>query len=149
MNDWFEEKDIDNISLKELEDLCGNYADLRELKDEKKAELKEIENNLLRAQEEILSVFEKFGKQKYDSSSGLISTSERLSVRMPQGQDKEDFFNYLKEQNLFEDMATIHSRTLTSFYKAEMEASTNPVDFKMPGITEVTLTPTISFRRKK
>ena len=88
MNDWFEEKDIDNISLKELEDLCGNYADLRGLKDEKKAELKEIENNLLRAQEEILSVFEKFGKQKYDSSSGLISTSERLSVRMPQGQDK-------------------------------------------------------------
>lgn len=80
---------------------------------------------------------------------GTLFMQNRFSVKIPQGDDKVTFFNYLKETNQFETLATVHSQTLNAWYKEAMEeaASQGKYDFKPPGLPEPFLTKTLGFRK--
>lgn len=132
------ETEMDDITLTEFEALGDKCFDLkREITLDDRV-LKEKKADLLKLQNKVMSYLQKYGKKNHQFKSGLFSVTQRTSVRLPQGDEKEKFFTYLKEKGIFEDMVHMNSQTLNSFYKAEMEShlADGDVTWEMPGVGE-------------
>jgi Fe-S oxidoreductase len=83
---------------------------------EKNAEFKDLEYK-------VLQLLEATGASSYECPSGKIVKTRRVSVRQPKSpEDKEAFFDYLKEQGDFDGLISVNSRTLTSYVQKEIEA---------------------------
>jgi hypothetical protein len=95
-----------------------------------------------------MGIMTECGKEKYVVQGfGTLYFSNRMSVTMPKNpEDREAFFNYLKEKGAFDGLITVNSMTLNSFYKQEAEIANSP-DFKIPGIGTPTLIKTLNMRR--
>lgn len=90
-------------------------------------------------------------KSSYDSSFGKIVIQKRFSVRQPKDpEEREKFFNYLREKGLFEDMVSVNSMTLNAYYKQELETARQEgnFDFAIPGLSEPTVVEYVTLRRK-
>ncbi|MBK8455632.1 MAG: hypothetical protein IPL34_20340 [Thiofilum sp.] len=88
--------------------------------------------------------------KNYRGPDGLISVSHKTSVRTPKTtEDKEAFFAYLRDKGVYDMMISVNSATLNSFYKQEFENAVlnGNENFTIPGLNEVTLTPSLSFRK--
>jgi hypothetical protein len=69
---------------------------------------------------------------------------------MPSDPDaRSQFFGFLKSEGIFEDMITVHSARLNSFYDERFEAAkaAHATDFKIPGIEPGAHYKTISLRK--
>ncbi len=86
----------------------------------------------------------------FRSEHGLASVSYRTSVKTPKTpEDKAAFYAYLKEKGLYDQMISVNSATLNSFFKDALETAKREGkdDFVVPGLGEVTVTPNLSFRK--
>lgn len=135
-NMWFDEAVEQNISTTKLDQLIQDYANQRKVVDSVSDELKRQEEKLHKMDTKLIEYLEALGRSSYDSPYGKISRETRYSVKLPQGEDKEKFFAYLKEKGVFEDMVHMNSRTLQTFYRAEMEAHKAIPGWKVPGCGE-------------
>jgi len=90
-------------------------------------------------------------RESYRSPFGTVYTINRWSVQTPKSdEDKIAFFNYLKERGLDLKYMSVNSNALNSFYNAEMEAAKEQgtiMDFRIPGISEPTLTISTGLRK--
>lgn len=89
--------------------------------------------------------------KNFDTGVGKIITVTRDNVAI---EDRGLFFAYLKERGLFDDMITINSATLNSFYKDEkIKAKENQdlsfLDGGIPGVKEKSSITDISIRGVK
>ncbi len=155
MEDFFEQdKPIDQITMQEL-DLLGQLI-FRQKKECEEAEkvLEGKKFTLTKMQAKMISILEKFGRSNYSiPGSGMLIKSERLTVTLPKTpEDKDAFYEYLKNKNLFEDIVTVNSMTLNAFYKKEFEIAAEEgraVGFKIPGISEPKTITTLNVRKGK
>lgn len=70
---------------------------------------------------------------------GKITVRKEIRVSMPSNpENKEAFFGYLKDKNLFENLASINYATLNAWYRQEVESriTIGDVDFRVPGLDE-------------
>lgn len=135
--DWFEEKEMDNVTLEEFERLCDEVFELRGVIDEKEADVKAHRQKLEVLQSKVLSYMEKFDKKKHTGRLGTLSLRIESYPAMPKDPGKKQaFFDYLKEKDVFDEMITVNSQRLRGFFKSEKEAAggdENP-DFSIPGL---------------
>jgi predicted nuclease with TOPRIM domain len=126
-----------DVTLKEFEELIESAYTLKREKDELEAKAEEVGARLSGIQNQLITYMEEFDKTSYKSKHGLIVRAEKMSVKVPKDPSaKEAFFNYLAEKGIKDDILTVNSKTLNSFYNAEMEAARErgETDFSMPGV---------------
>lgn len=142
-----------DVTLNDLEALCAQIATERSICDQISAVKKEQDRKLEDQERKLLDLLRALEKTSYQSKVGTFSVSHRLSVRIPGTPEaRTAFFDYLKNRGLFEQMITVNSATLNSFYKNEFEIAKEQgdgMDFEMPGIGEPSISETISFRKAK
>lgn len=140
-----------DVTIGGLEDLSAQIAAQRDVIDEMSAAKKLEEKKLYSLEQKMLATLEAIGKSSYQAKVGTLYISNRKSVKVPATpEDREAFFNYLRERGIFEKMITVHSATLTSYYNAEFdEAVAEGRDLEIPGIGEPTITQSIGFRTAK
>lgn len=150
---WFEESEqvpMGESTVEHFEKLCENafgiHAEIKSLEQE----VKEKKKELAKKQTVVLQYFDQYKKTKHVTAHGTISVSERLQVPLPKGEDKLKFFEFLKSKGCFFDMVHMNSKSLQSFYKAELDekiASGEP-GWSMPGVGEPVYVQRISMRKK-
>jgi hypothetical protein len=155
MMDFFEQdKPIDQITMQEL-DLLGQVIFKQKKECEECEKVLDSKKAILaKMQAKMISVLEKFGRSNYAiPGSGMLIKSERLTVTLPKTpDDREAFYQYLKEKNLFEDLVTVNSMTLNAFYKKEFDIAAEEgraVGFKIPGISDPKTIVTLNVRKGK
>jgi hypothetical protein len=136
------------MDIKDLDKLCEAYAEARaetaRIAEEKK-KAQATEDDLERT---LLNTLEALEKKDYSSPSGKIYVSHKSSVKVPQGLEREAFFEYLKDRGIFENMITVNSATLNSWYKEETSNLETGV-LLIPGLGIPTIIPTLNFRKAK
>lgn len=140
----------EDVTVKELEQLIVAAFKLRDEYDVIEKTLKDKNRELENINAKILSHFESGDIEKFHAKGfGTAFSHVRFTVSVPKGEGRSDFFNYLKERGIFEDMITVHSATLNSFYQAEQEIALErgDVDWKCPGIADPLHIKTVRFRK--
>lgn len=85
---------------------------------------------------------------------GTIFRQKNFSVKVPKDpSNKSHLFNWIQQQkgsDVLQNMLSIHSASLNSFYKAELEVAKEQgnVDFKIPGIDAPEVYWTLGMRAK-
>lgn len=152
---FFDEKPMTEVTVKELNELCAKAFEQREKVEEMKKALKEQDEVLDKIHAKLIEYLNEVGHASWKTEHGTITRVERWSVTVPKTlEEKALFFAYLKEREMFDEMVTVNSKTLQSFYREEQEEAVRSgkvlleTDFKIPGIGEPTMVQTISMRRK-
>ena len=99
----------------------------------------------------VLAHLEMFGKDRYQAASGMLSVVNKFSYKIPRTtEDREKFFQYLKEKGHYDSLISVNSQTLNAYCKEEMEAAalSGNIDFSLPGISEPTHYQRIQVRKK-
>lgn len=139
-----------SITIEQLNGLIENVAKLRIEEARVSKEKSTVLSDLEMAENAVLEALVENGMTNYRGPAGMVSLSQRTSVKTPKTQeDREAFFFYLKEKGLYDDMISVNSQTLNSFYKAGLEEAREKglTDFIIPGIGEVTIKASLSFRK--
>jgi hypothetical protein len=129
------------------EDIVKHRAKVEEIaatKAEAEAQLAAIENKLI-------ETLDKLGRTSYPCRFGTFGITARTSVKVPATpEDRQKFFDYLKGQGIYEQMITVHSATLNSYYKAEFNAAMEAGrDFDIPGLGPASVSKSLSVRKAK
>ena len=140
----------ESVTTKELNDLSEKIDGLRRQESEASYVKKNITVELEDAEAKMLELLEKAGLKNYRSPHGLASISFRTSVRVPADPEaKQKFFDYLKGEGDFDNLITVNSQTLNSYFKEKqaLAISLGKEEFSIPGIDHVNVTPILSFRK--
>lgn len=139
-----------SITVEDMNSKCKEIAVLRAEEAVISAQRKQILDKLDEAERQMIEMLAESGLNSYKSPFGQAIITHRTSVKTPKTPDERArFYQYLKERNLYETMITVNSQTLNAFYKGELEQARErgDLDFKVPGINEVTIVPTLAFRK--
>lgn len=147
-----ETTNVAEVTLAEMNGLAASIAQLRDEEDAASQVKKKATQALEAVETRMLTLLLENNLQNYKAPAGLCSVTARTSVKTPKTpQEKQALYDYLKAQGRFDDLISVNSATLNSYYKEEFELAKErgDDDFKIPGLTEVTVTPNLSFRRPK
>lgn len=139
-------------ALSDFAALCRDIWEQRIKVDEMASALKIETSQLEKMKAKVLAYMEESGLEKqHVPGFGSLSMQNMFSVKVPAGDRKAEFFEFLKEKGIFEDLATVHSATLNSWYSQEMAAAIEDgnYDFKVPGIEEPKIVKRLGMRRGK
>lgn len=138
------------MEIQELQELCASMLEIRD----KLADLDETKKGLnaeLSVKKKIaVEMLEKHGLSNFDHGEGKIILNARRSVKI---EDRNLFFQWLKENNMFEDSVSISSTTATRIYdeqfqKAQEESDIDFLTEGIPGLSEPNTFNDISFRKR-
>ena len=142
------------ITVAEIESLVKELADKRLQVEELKRPYSQAQEELEQIEGKVGGALIEMGKDSYKSEYGTVSrrTEERYNLPATP-EDREKFFNFLKEKGVFEQLITVNSNTFNSFIKAEKEAveARDPeaaLHFSLPGVPEAKTRHVLSFRKK-
>lgn len=122
----------------------------RRMIDDAKEGLMQMQGELRSLQEQVLNTLQAAGLEKFSTPVGTVSVREKTSVRIPKTpEDRKAFFDYLRERNLFDDMISVNSMTLNSWFNREREIAEEDgiYDFRVPGLNEVSTYYELSTRK--
>lgn len=124
---------MSEITVKQLQEKVDEWHLKRKQIDEIKDVLEEKNKELNKLQFELFEMMEALEIHKFEGTLGKVQVFEIPYVNMPQDDKKQEFFNFLKDQGEFEDMATVHHGKLNSWFKSKLEE--DPL-FVAPGLDE-------------
>lgn len=132
---WWAEEAMEDVTLDAFEKLVDQcfelQAEIREL-DLQRKEKNEVLNVL---QEKVIAYLDKYKKKDHSGRKGNITVKVEAYPSVPKDpQKKKQFFWYLKEKGVFDDLITVNSQTLRAFYKEEQEMNKDNPDFNIPGL---------------
>jgi hypothetical protein len=139
-----------NVTVSAIDELCERYAEKKLAIDKLKAEIEFHKESLDECEAQILSFLEKSEKTSWRTPKGNFIVTTRMSVQTPKSpEDRKEFFSYLKQKGVFEDIITVHSQTLNAMFKQELDEALKQgnVQYRMPGIGEPMYSQTLSLRR--
>lgn len=150
MNEWMPQQSAHQVTTESLDQAVAKMRDLRQQYEAKKAEATEAHNLLEEAEQDLVNLLKAAGKSKYEAEGiGTASISVRYTYKVPSDAAKKtELFNYIKEKygpEVLMTMVGIHSQTLNSFAKKELEAD---VTTTIPGLEAPTAAEILSFRKK-
>jgi hypothetical protein len=143
----------EKLTLKALDDLVAAYVRARSKYDRAKTLSNAREKKKYEAEMRLVEALRANGKKSYSVTGlGLVSRREKFSVRVPTGDAKRAFFEYLQKrgEDVFYTLATVNYQSLNSFYVSEMEAAEakGVFPFVLPGIEEPVSNEGITFRKE-
>ena len=111
---------------------------------------KELGENLSAIQNQIMEEMKNQGMSSFKHAHCMVILNTRFTVKQPVTPDeKQKFFDYLRERKIFEDMVSVNSMRLNAWFKEEMEVAKQKGDFgfKVPGLPEPSSLEYITFRK--
>lgn len=128
--------------IEDLQNKRREYEDAKRVASERNAEVEALEY-------QVMKLMEVTGLDRFDTADTTVTVKEKQSVKVPKDHHKLAFFRYLKDQGVFEDMATINSNTLNSWYRNEIETRrAKGLDEHIPGLEEVSTYYQLSVRAR-
>lgn len=127
---------MSEITVNGLKDLCEKVLEIRHRAEAAEEILSAINKEKLDAEQELIQTMTELNMKDFRDEKGLFLIRKTSSVTTPKGDNKEIFFDYLKEIGHFDALATVHSKTLNSWYNQEKEAAIlrgEPI-FSVPGL---------------
>lgn len=152
------EKEIETApTIPQMNALAETIAVLRD-EEKRLADLKkEVTEQLAVKEHEAMELILNNNLTSYRAPVGLLSIAMKTSVRLPQGEQAQEWLAYLEERYgslkgaVENGMLSTNSMRLNSFYKEEFELAQErgESDFKIKGLTEIKVMPNLSFRRTR
>ena len=145
---------MSTITVEEVESLVKQLADQRVLVDELKRPYSEANAKLEELEQKIANTLREMQKDSYKSEYGTVSRRLEWRFNLPTSpEDREKYFQFLKDKGVFEQMITVNANTHSSFCKAEWEAAKErdpegSLNFQIPGVPEAKQREILSFRKK-
>lgn len=134
-----------------LNDLCEEYKRRSDWAKKLEGDFEEAKKRKEESKRKILAVLNSHSLEKYHHPElGTAYIKKRFTYKVPKDDaSRHAFFSFLKEKGLFESMITVHSATLNSFAKTEMEiaADSGATDFKIPGLGDPNYYETLGVRK--
>lgn len=147
------EIDWTKLTTAEFEEFCESIKKQRDVVDEISKQKKDEEQKLAQLEDQMIAALAALGRDNYQSKVGTFYLSHRTSVKVPKTPEaREAFFTYLKDKGVFENLITVNSQTLNSFYKEEFaaaQAEGRGLEFEIPGLDEPTIKESLGFRKAK
>lgn len=146
-----EELEMDTITADTFEKLCEACFVMKNDIKAREDKIKDDKSLLSDMHQKVIGYLEKYKKPNHRCRLGLLSRKETTSVKLPQGENKTKFFEYLKKEGVFEDLVHINSKTLNSMYNKEIDArcEKGDVTWEMPGIEGAIITVKIAMTKAK
>lgn len=148
---WEIEKELDTLTIKDLEELCEHAFSLKAEIERHEEVIESLKGPLEETNRKIEFFLTKFGKKKWDSKYGNIEIRQNTSVKIPRTEsDKAALFKWLQDKGIFWQTVGVNSQTLNSLYKAEAEAAfSGGKDVVIPGISEPEIYTKVILKRSK
>jgi hypothetical protein len=154
-SDWQEDKQMHDVSVKNLQLMVKEMRELRAEYDE----LKKLSNKAYEKYKEkeglVLQAFENSGLSKFNVPGlGTAYTINKYRVTVPKDTNsKRKLFGFIKDRygdDVASEFTTINHNTLNAFYKSEIEAALERGDsnFKVPGLEDPVHEVSMGFRRE-
>ena len=138
------------MTIEQMNQLAERIDNLRRREEEASSVKKSVTNELESAENEMIVALQEGGLKNYRAPAGLCTVTFRTSVKTPKTpEEKAAFYGFLKENGYYDELISVNSQKLNSFYKEQMELAIErgDDDFALPGIEGVTVTPNLSFKR--
>ncbi len=133
-----------------LVDLQSRILQLTEDKASATEHLAGIQKELDDCKLKMIAHLKAAGLTNFKSPLGTVAVSSRFSVRLPASNDHwNEFYDYLKEIGQYEDLRTVNSQRLNSWYKEQMEQAKQrgDIDWHAPGLEAPSAMETLSVRK--
>ena len=146
-----EQSSID-ISVQRLNEMVEQLATLRAEEEALDLERKKLTMKLDTLEGQLMEILEEQGMSSFVSPSGLINLVRKSSVTTPKTlEQKRELFKYLADRGVFEELVSVNSQTLNSFYRAEeaMALERGQFDFNLPGVGQPSVRNQLRFTRSK
>ena len=151
LNTW-NQYAAEEVNLSELDQLVKAFREQREIY-ERADEIKKAEYLKLKEKEGVLlRILQSAKKSQYlVDGIGLISVVNKYVIQVPDTiEDLRALYDYVSKKHgadYADSIFKVHSRTLTSFYNTEKEASPDAA-FAMPGVQPPTLEQSLRLTKK-
>lgn len=142
------------ITVQEVKDAIRRLSEVRNELERIEATMKPLKEEKDGLQAKITLMLNEINETSFKTEYGTVSKVTEFTVKLPDGEAKQEFFNYLKERGVFDVMATINYQTLNAYFKEQRELAIEEGDelaalnFSLPGIGEAKSFETIRFRKK-
>ena len=127
------------IDLSEMTELTQKIFERRSKLDELKEIVKQHTGELEKLKAKAIAHLDAAQLKTFKTAEGKITAVDKFSVKVPRDPEaKAQFFDYLRDKGIFENMITVNSNTLNGYYKQELEIAVQQgnVDFSIPGLEE-------------
>jgi hypothetical protein len=141
------------ITAQEIKDAVKRLRDLRESLAKLEEQAKPLNEEKDALQAKLTLMLREINEKSFKCEFGTVTRVTKHTVTLPDGENKQAFFNYLKERGVFEEMATIHHSKLNSYFNEQREIAIESGDvdaalnFSLPGIGESKAFETIQLRK--
>jgi hypothetical protein len=139
-----------SITIDDMNTQVAKIAEMRVKEEELSRAKKEVTEALELEERKMMEMLEASGMTSYKSPFGQVVLAFRTSVKTPKlPEEREAFFQWLRDKGLYDTMISVNSNSLNSLYKNELEEARDrgEVDFSIPGISGVSITPQLRFSR--
>lgn len=152
-DDWFSKEEVkSSVTLEEMELLGKKILEGRAAVDGWADKKKEAEAEVVKYEQKMLEILHETSRTNFPLADGTsIYINRRLSFTVPKTpEQRAEFFNYLRDKGVFDNMITVNHQTLNSYCKAEFEAATGRGELaSIPGIAPPTEFESIGVRSKR
>jgi len=127
------------IKVKELDEMLEECMTLKEEHKKIKDESAKVWHKYEQKYAEIIAILENEERDSYRSDDVSFSYKVVESFKTPKETDQRElFFQYLKDRNAYDNLITVNSRSLNSFAQQELEMQEleGNYGFAIPGITK-------------
>lgn len=145
-----EEVETSDVSLKAINELIEKIKANRDQKEKLDEQLSELAREKETLEVKLIEYLKDSGMTSFKGPHGQAIITKRKRVSQPATpEDKAAFFDYLKEQGLFEAMVSVNSNTLSSWAVTEIESKKKEGIFGWvpPGLKEPSEYESISLRK--
>lgn len=116
-------ENLEQITVLGLQALCKQVLEKRAAVEAAEDVFKALDKDCSALEEKLIATMSELGIKSFKESEKNFIVKETFQLATPKGEDKETFFNYLKSIGHFDALATVHARTLASWYNQENEAA--------------------------
>lgn len=115
--------EVQSVTVVGLQEMCAEVLEKREAVEAAEDIFKALDKECTALEEKLIATMTELGIKSFKEADKNFIVKETFQLATPKGEDKEIFFNYLKSIGHFDALATVHSRTLASWYNQENEAA--------------------------
>lgn len=148
-DEWAEP--VKEVSISELTKLIENLTTLRAKYDVMKAELSNCASDVKQVEDKILTILVDSTLPTFKCEFGSVSIRNTKTFKQPESlEEKQKLFEYLREKNVFDEMVSVNSRSLSSWASREVEAAEAEGNFGWvpPGLSAPNEYKQLSLRKK-
>lgn len=134
-----------SMTVETIAEWIKESSDYKKAIDQLKEQISEKEECRRKLEAQILAAMEETGMTKFFVDGvGTCYEATLSSVKTPKTpEDKEAFYQYLKDRGEFESLVSVQSQTLNAWYRSQIENGVTQI----PGLNEVTFTKQIRIRK--